>query len=784
MKLRASLIVFLEVLASGLAAHAASPRLNETWRMEAHNAFWHGSNLAADPGGGGPKQHLLDDVYIDRLRGLELDLHSNRPDKNWRVYHTSFDAGYSLCRVLDDCLKVLRAFHYGNPRHDVFFLHLEAKETGSDTLFDFDEPDVLHLTPEDLDQTLAKYLGDGVAPYENNWIFGPKDYYRWCEARIAAGELPAGTVLDGDNLKDAVRKCGWPTMQELRGKLILTLHGSYLNNEDYVDDYSHRDGRQIRNRKIFPMASVQGISGFNCDGGVCNWGDHSVFADVLNLDAIDFPLDPFNLDPSTHIRSFIREGGMVRSYDANSRDEMGKAVRTVRRLTDAPGYNIISTDGPRNMLVNHEYSDLTDAVPRNGRLDWTAGCLFSPGPPGSSAEDGFFGFFNGCSPDSLREENYGIFVSAAGPRHEEMFDVSDTLVFLFMPRKSGAGNLRAFVSTRTEELDHGPTYTGDMGCLMARADATAPGAPFFAVCRRRHRNSWDSNDQGAWLLYRTTAGGAIVSTYYDQPDDGLGTAEIQNFFRLNHSADGRCWTGFIQSTDDPAPSPGWSEIPLAAEVCFPAPLNVIGLATDGGYPEDRGDYLFANVRYNGEDLTRASDLKDTAILGEGMQVLDASDRSYFPDSDGDGLADWREDVNNNGVVDAGETDPHNPDTDGDGLSDGIEVAGGLNPLDPDTDHDGIPDGKDVEFLQNVLDTFPPGAFKASGNRVALKANLEAIEDQIRKGKISQALRELDRLRTRVDGCGTAAQSDDWIIDCGSQTAFRKLLDLLAANLRS
>jgi hypothetical protein len=839
MKIQASFIFFLGCLAGSLAAHAASPRLNETWRMEAHNAFWHGSNLAADPGGGGPKQHMLDDVYIDRIRGLELDLHSNRSDGNWRVYHTSSDAGYSLCKIFDDCLKVIRAFHQGNPHHDVFFIHLESKETLSDTLFDFDEPEVLHLTPEDLDQTLARYLGDGVPPFDNNWIFGPQDYYRWCEARIQAGELPAGTMLDGDNLKDAVRKCGWPTMQELRGKLILTLHGSYLNNEHYVDDYSHRDGRQIRNMKIFPMASVQGISGASCTGGgVCNWGDHSVFADVLNLDAPDYPGGPFSGDPSAHILSFIGAGGIVRSYDANSRDEMGKAVRTVRQLPDAPGYNIIASDGLRNMLVNREYSDLTDTVPRNGPLDWSAGCLFSPGLPGSSANDGFFGFFKGCSLDSLREENSGIFVSAAGPRHEEMFDVSDTLAFLFMTRKSGAGSLRAFVSTRTEELDHGPAYTGDMGCLMARADASNPGAPFFAVCRHRHRNSWDSDDQGAWLLYRTMAGGAISSTYYDQPHDGVGNAEIQNFFRLSHSADGRCWTGFIQSTDDPAPFPGWSEIALAAEVCLPAPLGVIGLATDGGYPEGRGDYLFANVRYNGEYLTRASDLKDIAVLGEGIQTLDVSDRSYFPDTDGDGLTDRREDANDNGVVDAGETDPNNPDTDGDqlgdgaevkganptnpldadsdddglldgredadhdgaldpgetnpnnpdtdgdGLPDGIEVAGGQNPLDPDTDHDGIPDGRDVEFLQNVLDKFPPGAFKASGHRVALKANLDAIEDQVRRGKIAQAIRELDRLRTRVDGCGTTAQSDDWIVDCGSQTAFRKLLDLLAANLRS
>ncbi len=55
--------------------------------------------------------------------------------------------------------------------------------------------------------------------------------------------------------------------------------------------------------------------------------------------------------------------------------------------------------------------------------------------------------------------------------------------------------------------------------------------------------------------------------------------------------------------------------------------------------------------------------------------------SNTSDSDGDGLADGAEDINRNGALDAGETDPCNADSDGDGLPDGWEAAYGLDALD-------------------------------------------------------------------------------------------------------
>ena len=52
------------------------------------------------------------------------------------------------------------------------------------------------------------------------------------------------------------------------------------------------------------------------------------------------------------------------------------------------------------------------------------------------------------------------------------------------------------------------------------------------------------------------------------------------------------------------------------------------------------------------------------------------------DTDGDGLEDGEEDLDQDGYVDAEETDPNNPDTDDDTYSDGLEVECGSDPLDP------------------------------------------------------------------------------------------------------
>ncbi len=79
------------------------------------------------------------------------------------------------------------------------------------------------------------------------------------------------------------------------------------------------------------------------------------------------------------------------------------------------------------------------------------------------------------------------------------------------------------------------------------------------------------------------------------------------------------------------------------------------------------------------------------------------------DDDDDGLQDIIEDVNQNGAVDSGETDPLNPDSDDDGMLDGWEVQYGLDPLVDDASGDLDGDGvlNYQEYLNGTDPSRPP-----------------------------------------------------------------------------
>jgi len=124
------------------------------------------------------------------------------------------------------------------------------------------------------------------------------------------------------------------------------------------------------------------------------------------------------------------------------------------------------------------------------------------------------------------------------------------------------------------------------------------------------------------------------------------------------------------------------------------------------------------------------------------------------------------------------------DSDEDGLIDPIELASGTDPIDKDTDNDGLLDGSDVEFVLHAVQSLPLSAFRppGAGTEQAIESMLDAAEGKAAAGDIAAALLKLRQLRSHLDGCGTRADTNDWIIVCANQVKVRALLDLLIANL--
>jgi hypothetical protein len=125
------------------------------------------------------------------------------------------------------------------------------------------------------------------------------------------------------------------------------------------------------------------------------------------------------------------------------------------------------------------------------------------------------------------------------------------------------------------------------------------------------------------------------------------------------------------------------------------------------------------------------------------------------DTDGDGLTDGEEDLNGNGQVDPGETDPRNPDTDGDGIRDGVERRNGTDPTNPDTDGDGCLDGQEDINQNGVVDvgeTNPKVADCGPGQDSDGDGIPDAIEDINGNGQYDPPL-ETDLHNADTDGDG-------------------------------
>ena len=148
------------------------------------------------------------------VRQIELDLHWDRLGHRWHVFHIGVADPLSTCDLFLDCLAEVRRFSDSHPGHHPIFIQIEPKE-----------PFRASEIQEEMDAMEAEI--ELVLPPE--LLITPD---------IVRGASP--------DLKTAIADHGWPTLGEVRGRVLFFLNCS----REWCVSYAH-DGEGLDGRLIF-----------------------------------------------------------------------------------------------------------------------------------------------------------------------------------------------------------------------------------------------------------------------------------------------------------------------------------------------------------------------------------------------------------------------------------------------------------------------------------------------------------------------------------------------------
>lgn len=235
--------------------------------------------------------------------------------------------------------------------------------------------------------------------------------------------------------------------------------------------------------------------------------------------------------------------------------------------------------------------------------------------------------------------------------------------------------------------------------------------------------------------------------------------------------------------------PAWS--PTGDKIAFESYLN-----------GTRGIYL---INPDGTEIERLSDGYAASWSPDGSRIAFTSNSNQIHVMNADGseeralthhggyLPSWSPDgtkiafTTNYAII--GSSEIYSMNVDGTGQanlsqSTSLDEEADWQALPTDTDGDGIPDDKDVETTQEAISGLPPSAFKGGdpGHARAMTNILDEVEALIAAGDTATAIKRLNSLLTRVDGCGTKADKTDWIVDCAAQVQIRDFIETLIENL--
>jgi hypothetical protein len=385
--------------------------------------------------------------------------------------------------------------------------------------------------------------------------------------------------------------------------------------------------------------------------------------------------------------------------------------------------------------------------------------------------------------------------------------------FMNLAGQEGSDGMAMALWVREDASPHPP------GTPCSADDGTGPWGVTVSVVEVQVENDGDSEEEAPAEINLSLALYDMPSTFYRSVKSKSGPVPADD--------DGTDGPSILSGTDVPEPVTmcvaadrpdfrvalhGWDDDddndsgngdfeqhdsePDDALVGFTATHSVADIPIGSSIPYTTSD----GDLYVSYELSRVDDLDGDGVDACGEPFYGTN--PTIADTDGDGLDDGEEiniygtdpnaaDTDGDGLDDGEEindfgTDPNLADTDGDGLDDGVEIGQGTDPADADSDNDGLADGGDVEFVQTAIQRLPISVFKppSVAHRAVLLEGLDEIEAFLVAGKTTKAVARIDHFLTKMDGCGTRPDRDDWITDCASQVAVRELYLLLRASITS
>jgi hypothetical protein len=244
-------------------------------------------------------------------------------------------------------------------------------------------------------------------------------------------------------------------------------------------------------------------------------------------------------------------------------------------------------------------------------------------------------------------------VPALEPLHVDLLR-SNTTAFVFRDCQFAGGKFRS-----------GPAEVAFTNCLFVRLDGVCEEAPATVTNRWYNTTSYG----GRWSFFNTHGGKWEIfnNIFYNTTDLTVDTSLLNG------------WNAFLPGA--PVVNTYWSNDVVTNIVFEAGPLGGYYLPTNSPLT-NRGSMNATDAAMYHFTTTTNQHKETNSIVDIGFHYVALNAANFPVDTDGEGLADYAEDVNGNGTTESTDTDVNDPDTDYDGRNDFQEAVDGTLGYDP------------------------------------------------------------------------------------------------------